>query len=266
MLRASERRFAAPAWAEPDTGTGRGMMSRIDKAMVLAAGLGTRMAPASGTLPKPLVKLDGKALIDRVLDRIADAGIGTAVVNVHHKADQIEAHLKGRARPKIVFSDERAKLLDTGGGVQNALPLLGKRAFLVHNSDSVWIEGIGANLVRLVEAWDDRRMDCLMLLALSSASYGYQGRGDFAFDADGRIRRRKNEQDIVPFAFTGVSIAHPRLFAKAPEGVFSLNRVWDQAIEAGRAFGLRMEGIWMHVGTPDALAQAEKALDDARRG
>lgn len=242
------------------------MISRIDKAMVLAAGLGTRMAPASGNLPKPLVRLGDKALIDRVLDRIVAAGIGTVVVNVHHKADQVEAHLNGRKKPKIVFSDERERLLDTGGGVKKALPLLGKGGFLVHNSDSVWIEGIGSNLTRLIEAWDPERMDCLMLLALSSASYGYQGRGDFAFDADGRVRRRKNEQDIVPFAFTGVSIAHPRLFAKAPEGVFSMNRVWDQAIEAGRAFGLRMEGIWMHVGTPDALAQAEKALDDARRG
>ncbi|MDX2203890.1 MAG: nucleotidyltransferase family protein [Hyphomicrobiaceae bacterium] len=242
------------------------MTSRIDTAMVLAAGLGTRMAPAAGKLPKPLVRLGGTALIDRVLDRIAAAGIGTAVVNVHHKADQIEDHLKGRKKPKIVLSDERDTLLDTGGGVKKALPKLGKGAFLVHNSDSVWIEGIGANLTRLMEAWDAARMDVLMMLALSSTSYGYQGRGDFAFDADGRIRRRKNEQDIVPFAFTGVSIAHPRLFAKAPDGVFSLNRVWDQAIEAGRAFGLRMEGIWMHVGTPEALAQAEQALNDARRG
>lgn len=242
------------------------MTSRIDTAMVLAAGLGTRMAPASGVLPKPLVQLDGKTLLDRVLDRLAAAGIGRAVVNVHHKADQIEAHIEGRTAPKIILSDERAKLLDTGGGVKKALPLLGPAPFLVHNSDSVWIEGIGSNLKRLIEAWDDARMDCLMLLALASSSYGYQGRGDFAFDSDGRIRRRKIEQEIVPFAFTGVSIAHPRLFANAPDGVFSMNRVWDQAIENGRAFGLRMEGIWMHVGTPEALAQAEQALSDARRG
>lgn len=242
------------------------MTSKIDTAMVLAAGLGTRMAPVSGDLPKPLVMLDGKPLIDRVLDRLASAGVACAVVNVHHKADRIEAHLKGRKRPKIVFSDERDELLDTGGGVKNALPRLGAKAFIVHNSDSVWIEGIGSNLARLIEAWDDTRMDCLMLLALASASVGYQGRGDFAFDSDGRIRRRRNEQEIVPFAFTGVSIAHPRLFANSPEGVFSMNHVWDQAIENGRAFGLRMEGIWMHVGTPDALAHAEQALSDARRG
>lgn len=242
------------------------MTSKIDTAMVLAAGLGTRMAPASGTLPKPLVVLDGKALLDRVLDRLAAADIKRAIVNVHHKADQIEAHLDGRKSPRIIISDERSKLLDTGGGVQRALPLLGPNPFLVHNSDSVWIEGIGSNLARLIEAWDDARMDCLMLLALTSSSYGYQGRGDFAFASDGRIRRRKSEQEIVPFAFTGVSIAHPRLFAASPDGVFSMNRVWDQAIERGRAFGLRMEGIWMHVGTPEALAQAEQALSDARRG
>lgn len=234
--------------------------------MVLAAGLGTRMAPASKTLPKPLIVLDGRTLIDRVLDRLATAGIAKAVVNVHHKADQIEAQLKSRTAPKITISDERDALLDTGGGVKKALPLLGRQPFLVHNSDSVWIEGVGANLLRLVEAWDDGRMDCLLLLALASGSVGYQGRGDFAFESDGRIGRRKSEQQIVPFAFTGVSIAHPRLFDGSPDGKFSMNRVWDQAIERGRAFGLRMEGIWMHVGTPEALAQAEQALNDPRRG
>lgn len=240
--------------------------ARLDTAMVLAAGLGTRMAPASKTLPKPLVVLDGRTLIDRVLDRLAAAGIAKAVVNVHHKADQIEAQLKSRTAPKITISDERDALLDTGGGVKKALPLLGRKAFLVHNSDSVWIEGVGANLLRLVEAWDDGRMDCLLLLALASGSVGYQGRGDFVFESDGRIGRRKSEQQIVPFAFTGVSIAHPRLFDGSPDGKFSMNRVWDQAIERGRAFGLRMEGIWMHVGTPEALAQAEQALNDPRRG
>lgn len=234
--------------------------------MVLAAGLGTRMAPASKTLPKPLVVLDGRTLIDRVLDRLTTAGITKAVVNVHHKADQIEAQLKSRTAPKITISDERDALLDTGGGVKKALPLLGRKAFIVHNSDSVWIEGVGANLTGLIEAWDDDRMDCLLLLALASGSVGYQGRGDFVFESDGRIGRRKSEQQIVPFAFTGVSIAHPRLFDGSPDGKFSMNRVWDQAIERGRAFGLRMEGIWMHVGTPEALAQAEQALNDPRRG
>jgi MurNAc alpha-1-phosphate uridylyltransferase len=235
------------------------MPAILTTAMVLAAGLGTRMAPANGVLPKPLLPLGGKALIDHVLDRHVEAGIGRAVVNVHHKADLVEAHLRGRRAPRIEISDERGRLLDTGGGVKRALPRLGAGPFLIHNSDSVWIEGVGSNLGRLFEAWDDERMDCLMLLALASQSLGYQGRGDFAFEADGRIRRRV-EQGIVPFAFTGVSLAHPRLFDGSPEGAFSLNAVWDGAMAAGRAFGLRMEGTWMHVGTPDALAQAEQRL------
>jgi MurNAc alpha-1-phosphate uridylyltransferase len=234
----------------------------LKTAMVLSAGLGTRMAPANGKVPKPLVPLAGKPLIDHVLDRLAAAGVKRAVVNVHHMADQIEQHVKGRRAPVIEISDERAARLDTGGGVRKALPRLGAGPFLIHNSDSVWIEGIGSNLSRLMSAWDDTRMDCLMLLALASASYGYQGRGDFAFGSDGRIRRRKVEQELVPFAFTGVSIAHPRLFEGAPDGAFSLNLLWSRAIEAGRAYGMRIDGIWMHVGTPDALAQAEACLQD----
>ena len=241
------------------------MPANVRVAMVLSAGLGTRMAPLNGgAVPKPLVRLGGRALIDHVLDRHVEAGIERAVVNVHHKADLIEAHLKGRRAPRIEISDERDKLLDTGGGVKRALPRLGSGPFLIHNSDSVWIEGVGSNLVRLFEAWDDARMDCLMLLALAPQSLGYHGRGDFAFEADGRIRRRV-EQEIVPFAFTGVSLAHRRLFDGSPEGAFSLNLVWDRAMRAGRAFGLRMEGTWMHVGTPDALAQAEERLAQAAR-
>jgi MurNAc alpha-1-phosphate uridylyltransferase len=234
--------------------------------MVLCAGLGTRMASANSALPKPLVPLQGKALIDHVLDRHAEAGIERAVVNVHHRADLIEAHLKGRRVPRIEISDEREKLLDTGGGTRKALPRLGAGAFLIHNSDSVWIEGVGPNLGRLMEAWDDARMDCLMLLALSSHSLGYQGRGDFVFETDGRIRRRRIGQELLPFAFAGVSVAHPRLFDGSPEGAFSLNVVWDRAIAAGRAFGLRMEGTWMHVGSADALAQAEQRLARAAVG
>src|SRR5262245_28314085 len=241
------------------------MPAKPTVAMVLSAGLGTRMAPVNGgTLPKPLVRLGGKALIDHVLDRHAEAGIARAIVNVHHKADLIEAHLEGRRAPRIEISDERDQLLDTGGGVKRALPRLGAGPFLIHNSDSVWIEGVGLNLAHLFEAWNDTCMDCLMLLALASQSLGYQGRGDFAFEADGRIRRRV-EQEIVPFAFTGVSLAHPRLLDGSPEGAFSLNLVWDTAMRAGRAFGLRMEGTWMHVGTPEALAHAEQRLAETAR-
>jgi N-acetyl-alpha-D-muramate 1-phosphate uridylyltransferase len=246
-------------------GTASAGSAVIDTAMVLSAGLGTRMAPANGKVPKPLVELGGKALLDHVLDRLAVAGVKRAVVNVHHMADQIETHLKGRKAPRIEISDERGALLDTGGGVKKALPKLGAGPFIVHNSDSVWVEGIGANLARLMSAWDDRRMDCLLMLALASGSHGYSGRGDFAFESDGRIRRRKVEQELVPFAFTGVSIAHRRLFEGAPDGAFSMNAVWSRAIAAGRAYGMRMDGIWMHVGTPDALAQAEVCLRDSQR-
>jgi MurNAc alpha-1-phosphate uridylyltransferase len=237
------------------------MAARLDTAMVLGAGLGTRMGESA--LPKPLVALAGKALIDHVLDRLAEAGIKRVVVNVHHRADQIERHLTARTRPAIDFSDERAALLDTGGGVKKALELLGPGVFLINNADSLWIEGVGGNLARLAAAWDDARMDCLMMLAPLARSHGYSGRGDFALESGGRIRRRKVEQEILPFAFTGVSLAHPRLFADSPEHAFSLNDVWNRAILAGRAYGLRMEGVWMHVGTPAALAEAEGILRNA---
>ena len=148
--------------------------------------------------------------------------------------------------------------------MKKALPLLGSGAFLIHNADSVWVEGVGSSLARLAAAWDDGAMDCLLLLALSSTSHGYQGRGDFALESDGRIRRKRVEQEIVPFAFTGVSIAHPRLLDDTPEGAFSLNRVWSRAIAAGRAYGVRMDGVWMHVGTPAALSEAEQRLSGAQ--
>jgi N-acetyl-alpha-D-muramate 1-phosphate uridylyltransferase len=234
----------------------------VDTAMILSAGLGTRMAPVNGALPKPLIRLKGTTLIDRVLDRVAEAGVRHAVVNLHHHADLIERHLKDRRSPRIEFSDERARLLDTGGGVKQALPRLGPRPFLIHNADSVWIESVGSNLARLFASWDGERMDCLLMLAPASISQGYQGRGDFALEADGRIRRR-GEQEVVPFVFAGVSIAHPRLFEGSPEGPFSLNVLWSRSIAAGRAWGVRMEGVWMHVGTPEALAQAEQCLNHA---
>jgi MurNAc alpha-1-phosphate uridylyltransferase len=241
------------------------MAVTLNTAMLLSAGLGKRMAPAANGLPKPLVVLHGKALIDHALDRLAAAGVARAIVNVHYKADLIERHLQGRQAPSIEISDERAALLDTGGGVKKALPRLGPDPFLIHNADSVWIEGVGSNLARLAGAWDEARMDCLMLLALASASHGYQGRGDFALESDGRIRRRKVEQELVPFAFTGVSVAHPRLFDGSPDGAFSLNLVWSRVIAAGRAYGIRMDGVWMHVGSPDALAEAERCLSGVLR-
>lgn len=230
--------------------------------MVLAAGMGVRMRPLTELIPKPMVRLCHKPLIDHVLDRIAETGIEKAVVNVHHHADQIITHLKSRERPRVAISDERELLLDTGGGVKRALQKLGPQPFLIHNSDSFWIDGVESNLARLARGFDPERMDGLLLLALGSASLGYDGRGDFLMSPDGLLQRRP-ERELAPFVFTGVSIAHPRLFDDAPEGAFSLNHLWDRAIQQQRLFGIRLDGTWMHVGTPAALAEAEHLLGNS---
>jgi MurNAc alpha-1-phosphate uridylyltransferase len=238
------------------------MSLRPHAAMILAAGLGTRLMPLTADLPKPMVRVAGTALIDHVLARLSAAGIGRVVVNVHHLADKLEAHLADRRSPEIVISDERGALLDSGGGVRKALDALGAGPFVIHNCDSIWTEGPATNLGRLLASWDEDTMDCLLLLAPTVTSLGYHGRGDFALDAAGRIRRPA-EREVVPFAFAGVSIAHPRLLAGMPEGPFSLNRPWDRAIAQGRAHGIRLEGRWMHVGDPDAVALAEDWLAHA---
>jgi MurNAc alpha-1-phosphate uridylyltransferase len=236
------------------------MTENITRAMVLAAGLGTRMRPLTDALPKPLVQVAGRALIDHVLDRLVDAGVETAVVNVHHMADQVEAHLKTRTRPKIAISDERGALLDTGGGVVKALRLLGDAPFLHINSDTLWIEGVTPNLKRLGAQFDPARMDILLLVASAATSIGYEGRGDFAMAPDGKLRRRA-EREVTPFVYAGAAVLDPAQFADAPQGKFSLNRMFDRAIEAGRLYGLRLEGTWMHVGTPAAIAAAEQAIE-----
>ncbi len=227
--------------------------------MVLAAGLGKRMLPITAKLPKPLVRIAGKTLLDFTLDRLKEAGIANVVVNVHHFADLVEEHLKFRRGPPIVVSDERDALLETGGGLKKALPLLGDAPFLTLNSDSLWIEGPRPNLVRLMEAWDPERMDVLMLLALGATSVGYEGRGDFAMDVHGALRRRR-ENEIVPFVYAGVAIVKPELLRDTPEGPFSANLLYDRAIEAGRLYGVRLDGQWLHVGEPAAIAQAEASL------
>ena len=232
------------------------MGATLEAAMVLSAGLGTRMRPLTEAVPKPLVAVAGKPLIDHVLDRLAGAGIGHAIINVHHLADQLVAHLARRTIPRVSISDEREHLLDSGGGVVKALPRLGPGPFLIHNCDSIWTEGEASNLAKLAGCWNETTMDCLLLLAPAAASLGYQGRGDFALEASGRIRRRGADA-TVPYAFAGVSLAHPRLFDGAPTGAFSLNRPWDAAIARGRAFGIVLEGQWMHVGDPAAVAAAE---------
>ncbi len=227
--------------------------------MVLAAGFGARMRPLTNTTPKPMVPVAGKPLIDHVLDKLAKAGVTTAVVNVHYLADQIEQHLTARRAPNIVFSDERPELLDTGGGVVKALPQLGAAPFFHVNSDTLWIDSVTPNLTRLAQAFDPARMDALLLLAPTANSIGYHGKGDFAMEADGALRR-PTENEVLPFVYAGVALLSPALFTNAPAGAFSLNVLFDRAAAAGRLAGLRLEGLWMHVGTPEAIAEAEAAI------
>ncbi len=231
----------------------------LRRAMVLAAGLGTRMRTLTEARPKPLVAVSGKPLIDHVLDKLTAAGVETAVVNVHYFADQIEQHLKARRAPHIVISDERRGLLGTGGGVAMALPQLGEAPFFHVNSDTIWIDGVSPNLDRLADAFRPERMDALLLLAPTATSVGYTGRGDFAMAPDGRLRKR-GERDVVPFVYAGVAVLSPALFADAPEGAFPLTALFARAEEESRLYGLRLEGVWMHVGTPEAVSAAEAAI------
>ncbi len=228
-------------------------------AIVLAAGLGTRMRPYNGNVPKPLVAVGGKALIDHALDRLGEAGVERAIVNVHHLADALERHLAPRKTPQIVISDERGMLLGTGGGIARALPRLGGAPFFLVNSDALWLEGAKPNFARLAEAFRAEAMDALLLLAPSAGSIGYSGSGDYSLLPDGRLRRRATGE-VVPFVYSGAAILAPPLFANAPSDAFPLTVLFDRAGDRGRLFGLRLEGVWMHVGTPEAVAEAEAAL------
>ncbi|MBX3495008.1 MAG: nucleotidyltransferase family protein [Parvibaculum sp.] len=234
---------------------------KIRKAMVMAAGRGLRMRPLTETVPKPLVRLAGKPLIDHVLDRLAEAGIEEAVVNVHYLADMLVTHLAARTHPRIVISDERDALLDTGGGTKKALPLLGNDPVLTFNSDSVWVEGLGANLRNLMAAFNPERMDALLMIADAARTIGYVGRGDFTMDPMGLLARR-GASTTAPYMFAGVQIVKPGLFADGPDGAFSTNLIWDRLIDEGRLYGQRMGGTWMHVGAQDDLADAEAFLRD----
>jgi MurNAc alpha-1-phosphate uridylyltransferase len=230
--------------------------------MILAAGFGKRMRPLTVTTPKPLIEVAGRALIDHSLDRLERAGVEDAVVNVHYLADQVEMHLARRRRPAIAISDERERLLDTGGGLVKALPRLGPAPFFLMNSDSFWIEGARPNLDWLASAWRDDSMDALLLVAATVRAVGYTGRGDFRMDPAGRLIRRA-EREVAPFVYAGAAILHPRLFADAPQGTFSLNHLFDSAMENGRLFGVRLDGVWLHVGTPEAIAEAELSIADS---
>lgn len=231
------------------------------RAMVMAAGLGTRMRPLTHTTPKPLVKVAGRALIDHVLDRLVAAGVEMAVVNVHYLADQLEEHLSKRKDLEIRISDERAELLDSGGGIYKALPHFEGEPFFHCNSDTVWVEGASHALERLKAGWNPETMDALMLLAATVNTICYDGRGDFMMDAEGRLKRVP-EHRVGAFVWMSVEILHPRLFNEAPGGKFSINPLWDIAIEKERLFGMRVDGVWMHIDRREAIAASEAYLAD----
>lgn len=227
--------------------------------MVFAAGLGTRMRPVTDRLPKPLVPVGGKALMDHMLDRFAEAGVERAVVNVHYRADQVEDHLSTRMHPRIVISDERAELLDQGGGIKKALPVLGSEPFFLCNTDAFWLEGPRSNIAALSARWDPTVMDVLLLVAATTSSIGVDWPGDFTMMPDGRLVRR-DERSVAPFVYAGIGIIKPSLFVDAPDGAVRLAPYFFEAAAKGRLFGHRLDGLWLHVGTPEAIAQAEDTI------
>jgi MurNAc alpha-1-phosphate uridylyltransferase len=237
------------------------MKSVPQSAMVLAAGLGLRLRPITEQMPKPLVPVCGKPMVDHVLDRLASARVRRAVLNLHYKGEMIERHLGARRDIEIKYSLEET-LLDTGGGVAHALPLLGD-AFYVLNSDVIWLDGKISALARLARAFDPARHDAVLLLQRTTKAVGYEGPGDFMLDPVGHIRRRP-EREVAPYIFAGIEILHRRLFDDAPQGAFSLNLLWDKAIAAGRIQGLVHDGEWFHVGTEAGIALTEARLDTRR--
>jgi MurNAc alpha-1-phosphate uridylyltransferase len=226
--------------------------------MVLAAGLGTRMRPLTEKTPKPLIEIAGKPLLDWGLDSLQRAGVEEAVVNIHHLPDRMRAHLAKRRKPRIVISDEADRLLESGGGVVNALPLLGAEPFFVLNADTFWVEDGAPNLSGLALAWDGARMDILLMLAEIDKATGHSGRSDFLLDADGRLARSGG--DPAGLIYAGAAIVHPRIFASAEAEPHSLNRYFDSTAADGRLFGWRMRGRWVTVGTPEAISAAEAAV------
>jgi MurNAc alpha-1-phosphate uridylyltransferase len=229
--------------------------------MIMAAGYGTRMRPLTNTLPKPLVKVKGRALIDHVIDRLIAVGVTTIVVNVHYMGDQIVSHLAARKDAEFIISDETDTLLDSGGGIFKALHHFKDEPFFHANADTVWVEGASHALPRLIEAWKPDEMDAFMLLASTVTTVCYDGRGDFMMDADGRLTRVP-EGRVSPFVWMSMEILHPRLFDGVTETKFSINPLWNKAIEKGRLFGQRLDGVWMHIDRPDAVTASEEYLDD----
>ena len=232
-----------------------------DTAMVLAAGLGKRMRPLTASQPKPMVRVAGKPLIDHVLDKLAEAGVARAVVNVHYLADALEAHVTARAAPKVAVSDEREQLLETGGGMVKAAPLLPDPFFEV-NSDNIWLDGPKNAFRDLSDAWNAERMDALLLVVPHSRAHNFVGSGDFYMSAAGRLSRPKPGR-VAPFVWTGIQLVSKRLLRDAPEGPFSTNVLWNRAIEEGRLYGVAFTGHWFEVGTPGAIAPTEAALRES---
>ena len=232
-----------------------------DTAMVMAAGLGKRMRPLTATRPKPLVEVAGKPLIDHVLDRLRAAGVGKIVVNVHYLPDALEAHLKARATDfDVKISDERKLLLETGGGMMRAEPMIGADPFLVINSDNYWVDGPTDTLHLLASLWRDEEMDALLLLVPQARAGNHMGQGDFHMKADGRLARRQKGK-VAPFVFTGIQLVSKRLLRDAPDGPFSTNILWDRAIGQGRCFGAVHHGLWFDVGNPAAIKATERAIE-----
>lgn len=238
------------------------MSAPITRAMIMAAGFGTRMRPLTNDIPKPLVKVRGKALIDYVIDRLVADGVKTIVVNIHYKGDQIRAHLAKRKDAEFIISDETDTILDSGGGIFKALPHFKGEPFYHANADTVWVEGASHALPRLRAMWDPYRMDALMLLASTVTTVCYDGRGDFMMDAEGKLSRVP-EGRISPFVWMSLEILHPRLFDGMEAGKFSINPLWDKAIAKGRLYGQRLDGVWMHIDRPDAVKESEEYLADA---
>lgn len=232
-----------------------------ETAMVMAAGLGKRMRPLTVTRPKPLVEVAGKTLLDHTMDHLREAGIKRAVVNVHYLADQVEAHLKARAGDiDVLISDERAQLMETGGGIVQAREMLGDKPFFTVNSDTLWVDGPITSLHALAAAWDDEKMDALLLLVPLARAYSHKGQGDFRLDPLGRITERRKPARLAPFVYAGAQILSPRVIKDWPEGPFSTNLFWNRAMEAGRLWGAVHQGLWFDVGTPGAVKEAEEIL------
>lgn len=230
-------------------------------AMVMAAGLGKRMRPLTATRPKPLVELAGKPMIDHVFDRLRAAGVKKAVVNVHYLADAMEGHLQTVEGLDIVVSDERDRLMETGGGLVKALPMIDSDPFLSLNSDNFWIDGPSDTLKLLARHWDAKKMDALLLLVPHARAFNHSGKGDFHMDRQGRLKRRGRSK-IAPYVFTGIQMLSKKLISDTPEGPFSTNILWDRAIEAGRCYGVVHQGLWFDVGKPQSIRQTEAMLQD----